>query len=244
LALPWPGDREIRIIIKRCSSLFIVAYIIIKYVSPRLYDPEERLKVIISNVLKGRSGIDGIYDKVLIQGFKEIGMDETEFYVDLQLVVGSIVVAFNPLSCASLAAILGIKRSRAWTALSPLHSIFVIPDSESEPIQICHKSLTDYLQDEKRCADKRFYINPSVLHLELGLRCLRLMNNSLKKNICEISRFAINADISDFDARRQKYIGDELKYGCRSWAKHLRLGSRDGGNVRFVITYPVLERTF
>jgi hypothetical protein len=108
---------------------------------------------------------------------------ETEFYVDLRLVVGYIVVVFDPLSCASLAAILGIKMIKVWTVLSPLHSIFIVPDSESKPIRICHKSLADYLQDKNRCRDARFYVNPSDLHLELGLCCLRLVNISLMKNI-------------------------------------------------------------
>jgi hypothetical protein len=187
-------------------------------------------------VHEGRSGIDGSYDKVVLHGFREIGAEETELHVDLQLVVGSIVAVFNPLSCASLAAILGMKRSGVWTALSPLHSIFIVPDSEFKPIRICHKSLPGYLQDNSRCTDARFYINPSVLNLELGLHCpcLRLMNTSLKKRICGLPRYAMNADISDLDTRREKYVGDALQYGCRSWAKYLRLASRDGDSARYV----------
>jgi NACHT domain len=239
LPLPWPGDGEIKLTIKICSSLFIVASIIVKYVTPHFYDPEERLKAIISNldssVLIGKSGLDGTYDIVLLRGFKEIGMDEKEFYGDLQLVIGSIVVAFDPLSCASLAAILGIKKNMVWAVLSPLHSIFIVPDSESKPIRICHKSLADYLQDMTRCKDAKFYINPSDVHLELGLRCLRLMNTSLKRNICELPQYAMNAEAHDLDERREKYIGDGLDYGCRSWAKHLLLASRDAENVRPVV---------
>jgi NACHT domain len=239
LTIPWPGDKEIKLTVKKCSGLFIVAYIIVKYVSPRLYDPAERLKTITSNldssVLEGKSGLDGTYDNVFLQGFKEMDMNETEFYVDLHLVIGSIVVVFNPLSCAGLETILDIKMSRVWTVLSPLHSIFIVPESESKPIRICHKSLADYLQDKTRCTDTRFYINPSVLHLERGLRCLRLMNASLKKNICELPRYATNTDVRGLDARRDEYIGDGLEYACRSWAKHLRLSSRDDGNVRHIV---------
>jgi hypothetical protein len=61
------------------------------------------------------------------------------------------------------------------------------------------------------------------------------MNASLKKNMCELPRYAMNADIDDLDARREKYIGGGLDYACRSWAKHLRLGSWDGDNVRHVV---------
>jgi NACHT domain len=239
LPFPWPADDEIKLMIKICSSLFIVASIIVKYVTPHFYDPEERLKTIISNldnsVLIGKSGLDGTYDIVLLQGFKEIGTNEKEFYVYLRLVVGSIVVAFDPLSCAGLAAILGIKKNMVWAVLNPLHSIFIVPDSESMPIRICHKSLADYLQDENRCKDPRFHINSSDIHLELGLRCLRLMNTSLKRNICDVPRYAMNEEVHDLDERREKYIGGGLEYGCGSWAKHLRLASRNGENIRHVV---------
>jgi WD40 repeat protein len=240
LTIPWPGDGEIEVTMKRCSGHFIVASIIVKFVSSSDHDPEEQLKIILdspdSTVHEGRLGIDAMYDTVLLQSFKElIGTDESEFYIKLRLVIGSIVVVFNPLSCSSLEGILGMKAGRVGTALRRLHSIFIVPESEVDPIRICHKSLADYLQDENRCKDSRFYINPSVLHLELGLRCLRLMNNSLKRNICEIPRYAMNADISDLDARRERYIGSGLEYGCRSWAKHLRLGSMDRDNVRLVV---------
>jgi hypothetical protein len=162
---------------------------------------------------------------------KEIDMDESQFLTHLRLVVGSIVVVFNPLSCASLAAILGMKMARVWTALRPLHSIFIVPDSGSAPIRICHKSLTNYLQDKTRCKDARFFIDSSVLHSELGQSCLWLMNDSLTKNICELPQYAMNNDIEDLEERRKRHIGDGLEYGCRSWAKHLRFASRDDENV-------------
>jgi NACHT domain len=231
LTVPWPEDKEVVFTIEKCSGLFIVASVIVKFVSSRHHEPRERLKIItsrpVSTVHEGRLGIDGIYYKVLLQSFEDVDMDEAKFFVHLRLVVGSIVVVFNPLSCASLAAVLGIKESRVWTPLRTLHSIFIVPDSELEPIRICHKSLADYLTDGTRCTDTRFYIKPSVPHLELGLRCLRLMNASLKKNICALPRYAMNADIEDLYKRREKYIGGGLEYGCRSWAKHLGLASRD-----------------
>jgi NACHT domain len=239
LTIPWPGDREIEVTVEKCAGHFIVASVIIKFVSSPEHEPEERLNTIISSpdntIHEGRLGMDEMYNKVLLQSFQEVGMDESESLVHLHLVIGSIVVVFNPLSCASLSVVLGMKMSKVWMALRPLHSIFIVPDSGSEAIRICHKSLADYLQDKIRCKDSRFYINSSVLHLELGLRCLRLMNASLKKNICGLPRYAVNAEISDLDARQEKDIGNGLKYGCRSWAKHLRLGSGDGKNVKLII---------
>jgi hypothetical protein len=57
------------------------------------------------------------------------------------------------------------------------------------------------------------------------------MNGSLKKNICGFPPYAILKEIDDLDARREKAIGGGLEYACRSWAKHLRFGSRDGADI-------------
>jgi WD40 repeat protein len=239
LTVPWPSEREIIAATRKCSGLFIVASVIVKFVGSRHHKPQERLKIIISRphstVHEGKSGIDQMYDQVLVHSFDDVSEDDTSFYARLQLVVGSVVSVFNPLSCASLATMLGIQPNDVWTALRSLHSIFIIPDSESEPIRICHKSLADYFTDATRCTDARFHINPSVVHLELGIRCLRLMNMKLKKNICGLPRYAMNADVHNLGGLREKCIGGALEYACRSWEKHLRLGLGDGGDARHLI---------
>jgi hypothetical protein len=89
----------------------------------------------------------------------------------------SIMIVFNPPSSESLAAILNMKMEGVRTVIRRLHSIFIVLDSGSEPIQICHKLVADYLRDDNRCRDKKFHDNPSILHLELGLRCRQVVNN-------------------------------------------------------------------
>jgi hypothetical protein len=161
--------------------------------------------------------------------------DDVDFFDLLLIVVGSVVLVFNPLSHASLATILGITSEDVWIALYSLHSVFIVPESKSELIRICHKSLADYHSDKTRCSDSRFYINPSVSHLELAIRCLQLMKTSLKKNICDAPRYVMNVDIEDLDERRGKCIGEGLEYACKSWANHLLLGSKDNDGVGRVV---------
>jgi hypothetical protein len=45
----------------------------------------------------------------------------------------------------------------------------------------------------------------------------------------------MNNDVGDLAARRENHIGGGLEYACRSWAKHLRLASSDGGDVGHVV---------
>jgi hypothetical protein len=66
------------------------------------HEPKDRLKIIISqansDVHEGRLEVDGMYDKVLLHRFKGVDRDETEFFVDLWFMVGSIAVVLDLLS--------------------------------------------------------------------------------------------------------------------------------------------------
>jgi len=66
------------------------------------------------------------------------------------------------------------------------------------------------------------------------MSCLKLMEKKLKRNICNLPRYAMNEDVRDLGKRREEYIGGGLEYACRSWAKHLRFSSHGGDNAEHV----------
>ena len=102
----------------------------------------------------------------------------------------------------------------------------------SRSITALHKSFPDYLTDRSRCKDSRFYVDPAVHHGKLAIYCLDLMEMRLiKANICDLPRYVMNKDVEDLAARRKEHIDGALEYGCRFWAKHLRLACRTGEDV-------------
>jgi hypothetical protein len=239
LTVPWPAAEEINATVRKCAGLFIVASVIVKFVGARHRKPQERLQIIISEpnstVHEGKSGVDAIYHQIFLQSFEDVETDDTDFFEQLRLVVGSIVLAFNPLSCADLAVILDVSTEDVWIAIRSLHSVLLVPNSSSRAIRICHKSLADFLTDNTRCLDTRFYIEPVVHHLKLGTSCLKLMNKMLKKNICDLPPYAMNEDIDDLGERRARHIGSELEYACKSWAAHLHSVSNCSDNAGQII---------
>jgi hypothetical protein len=116
-----------------------------------------------------------------------------------------------------------------------LHSVIMVPVSGSGLLRVFHKSFPDYLTDPTRCTDMRFHIDPSIYHLKLGTCCLTVMNKLLKKNICGLPTYSMNEDIDDLVERRGKCIGSGLEYACKSWARHLVIGSKDGGDIGHVV---------
>ena len=105
-------DQQITVMVSNCSGLVIVTYIIIKFIASHHHQPHECLDLIIRSlhitIYEGKSGIDKMYCQIFLQSFKDIDIDDMDFFDLLQLVVGSIVLALNPLTIVSLAKVLNI----------------------------------------------------------------------------------------------------------------------------------------
>jgi NACHT domain len=236
----WLSDRDIAVILKKTSGLFIIASVILRFIDSPFASPQKRLKLIVdlpeSMIYEGRSGIDEVYHQILSASFEHADEDDAVFFDQLHLVVGSIVLALKPLPRASLAEILEMTPEDIWIILTHLHSVLIMPESESEPIRILHKSFADFITDKERCPDGRYFINPPPHHSELGIHCLKLMKMRLMKNICSLPRYALNNDIEDLPTRRELCIAAPLSYACSSWAKHFQLSSQAGGNTSPILT--------
>ena len=236
----WPSDRDIAVVLKKTSGLFIIASVILRFIDSPFVSPQKRLNLIVdlpeSTIYEGRSGIDVVYHQILLASFEYADEDNAVFCNQLRLVVGSIVLALKPLPRASLAEILAMTPEDIWIILTHLHSVLIVPESESEPIRILHKSFADFITDKERCPDARHFIDSSPHHSVLGVHCLELMKMKLMKNICGFPRYAMNNDIEDLSARRELCIAAPLSYACSSWAKHLQLSSKAGGNTSSILT--------
>ena len=236
----WPSDRDIAVVLKKTSGLFIIASVILRFIDSPFASPQKRLKLIVdlqeSTMYEGRSGIDVVYHQILSASFQHADEDDAFFFDQLHLVVGSIVLALKPLPRASLADILEMTPQDIWIILTHLHSVLIVPESELEPIRILHKSFADFITDKERCPDARHFVDSRHHHLVLGLHCLKLMKTRLMKNICGFPRYAMNNDVEDLPTRRQLCITAPLSYACSSWAEHIRLSSQAGSNTSSIFT--------
>ena len=232
----WPSPHEIDILCKKAAGLFIYASTVIKFIASKYHTPSKRLTLITSlpqdTTHEGKSGIDLLYTQVLEQVFCDVEVDDQEIYHHFRSVVGTVLLLFNPLSMEALSNLL--RPFGVPTALRSLHSLLLVPDSKSDPARVFHKSFPDFLLDQGRCKDERFYINPSVHHQEILLSCLCLMEEGLKKNICALDGHTILSKIRDISTRRKEYIGDALEYACQFWAKHFAEVPSSGHNTNRV----------
>ena len=145
--------------------------------------------------------------------------DDQKVYQNFRSVVGAVILAFIPLSMNSLSCVL--HDSDISLALSPLHSLLLVPEGIDDSIHIFHKSFPDFLTDPNRCQDPQFFVDPSVHHGEILLSCLHLMEEKLKRNICNLDDYTDLSSVDNLSACRKKHIGDGLGYACQFWTKHL-----------------------
>ena len=116
---------------------------------------------------------------------------------------------------------MGFDCDEVMSLLESIQSLLVLHEDPNHPIQPFHKSFPDCITDPTRCVDMRFYISPNY-HIELILCCLKLMDKSLRRNMCSIPDYALNSEVKDLQKRiEESEICGALEYACRSWHEHL-----------------------
>jgi len=237
LAENWPNPQDIDVLCKKAAGFFIYASTAIKFVASQYHPPDERLALIISlphdTSHEGKGGIDLLYTQVLEQAFYNMDQD---YYLHFKLVVGVVLLIFNPLSIKALSDLLrnNSTQSRIYSTLRALHSLLLIPDNTEDPVHIFHKSFPDFLMDQERCTDARFFVDSPIYHREILLLCLNVMKEGLKKNLCNLVYCTPLSEVEDLPTCRSTHIGDALGYACHFWTTHLARTAGSGPGVEEV----------
>ncbi|KAJ7255289.1 hypothetical protein C8J57DRAFT_1721849 [Mycena rebaudengoi] len=142
------------------------------------------------------------------------------------------VVAMTPLTIETLDALIGFGSQTgdeevethfgtAESVIGLLGSIFQHEGGTQTPVRVLHPSLLDFFANPRRCTDLRFYLEPASQHRSMLLRCVMVMNNHLKRDICEIDDpTKLNSEVTDLAECLTKYIPGHLRYACRFWGSH------------------------
>jgi hypothetical protein len=219
----WPSSSDVEVLCKKAAGFFIYASTVVKFVASKYDPPPERLTLITSlprsTIGEGKSEVDQLYITVLEQAFHDTYADDSQLYSRFQSAIGTVLLLFNPLSVNALSDLLKKSHSSSGvpSIMRSLHSVLLVPDNKEDPIQIFHKSFPDFLTDPQRCEDERFFINPSVHHLEIMLLCLNLMEERLERSIYCLDDF----EVEDLPTCQKIHIGDALGYACQFWTRHL-----------------------
>ena len=216
---PWPPEQELMALLKQSDGLFIYAATAIRYIGVWGVDFRWRLREIVrpGRVSALRAGtIDRLYLMIMDRAFDKLEGSERTLRRE---VLASVVLVQTPLSTPGIASVLDMAKDQIETGLSPFHSVIHV--SFGEQISIFHASFREFIVDPARCGDGH-HVDPGEGHEMLTVKCLQLLNRSLRRNICNLPEDIIDAlahKIPDLSV-----IPEALRYSCLHWASHLAEG--------------------
>ncbi|KAF9642315.1 hypothetical protein BDM02DRAFT_2348566 [Thelephora ganbajun] len=224
----WPSSEQLDLLCERAAGLFVYAMATIKFIDHKNNNPKRQLERILqlptSSVHEGKvrlgpnTTLDSLYMSILQEAFDD---DDSEGDSMVRSVLGAVILAADPLSPSTIAALLGIDPEDVFPRLSSIHSLLVLRQDLDSPVRPFHKSFPDFIVDPTRCSDERFHVSPPTHHPELLAGCLELMNQRLKKNMCNLPDAVANREVDDLHERTERHLDPALRYACRSWHKHL-----------------------
>lgn len=241
----WPSERDLKSLVQKAGCLFIYAATVCRFIGEGFDVPED----CVSNILLNRptgggdtAALDTMYTQVLSTALAKPGQSKpmvkglTDRFKE---VAGSIVVLLDMLSVIALAGLLSMKVETVEVTLSKLGSVLDIPSDTERPVRLIHPSFRDFLLDESRCENNRFHVQRETAHTYLALRCLDVLCEGLRRNICNLESPSSSPQEVSQDTINH-HLPSHVQYACQYWIEHLacaspqqssQLGLYDDGNV-------------
>ncbi|EKM61843.1 uncharacterized protein PHACADRAFT_85072, partial [Phanerochaete carnosa HHB-10118-sp] len=235
----WPNRLHVEELGLRSNGLFIFAATAVKYVGDTVYgDPVGRLERLMSATAEAgpHQLLDGLYLEVLKTAFPSMPDD---LPTRVKSILGSIVVAQDSLPVSGLSRLVGLSVDTVYNTLSGLHSVLIVPESETSTsaIRIIHPTFAEFLINSSRCTNQSFAVNSQQQHTELLRGSLKALQE-LRRDICNIrDPSLLNTEVPNLLDRREEAIPAHVMYACRHWCTHLV----NGGLSSVEIFEPLVE---
>jgi len=224
----WPSNNHVNILCDRAAGLFIYAVATVKFLDSSTHLPRRQLDAIVDlpectdhegkTHFNSNVTLDSLYTSIFRMAF---GEEDPEVDSKVRSTIGAVVLVVNPLPPSGIAELIGLDPEEVILLLTLVQSLLVFDEDFDHPVKPFHKSFPDFITDPSRCLNKRFYICPGDMHLELAASCLRVMNGGLKQNLLSLPDYTLNSEIKDLETRISECISATLQYACQSWHDHL-----------------------
>ncbi|KAH8653107.1 WD40-repeat-containing domain protein [Tricladium varicosporioides] len=247
---PWPDPKDLDRLLNLAthpSPLFIYATTLCRFVydddDEGREEPGDQLDLWLEQCDSNAPQLYQIYmpilDQLLSGNYKKGERPKTlnsKNRSRLLQIISSIILLATPLPAQSLAILLNIDKDKVNHGLRNFHAVLNIPREPSKPVQLLHKSFSDFMLGNEGTGAVDFQINPIETHMMLASKCIQRMesqSNGLRKDICDVQepgkfRNEIGkATITD-------HIAPDLEYACLYWIFHLQQSGQhivDGDEV-------------
>jgi hypothetical protein len=218
-------DDELSGLVASSGTLFIYAATAVRYITIGGEDYKPRLSAMLTHgqrsINKFETEIDSLYVHVLEKVCEDKEPDEVD---DMRNVLSMTLFLRNPLSMEAITSLSPESNARLY--LSWLTSVIHIPDQPGAVVAPFHASFPDFITNPDRCSPRRCPLFRSLVasegHELIALKCLKLMNRSLKYNICRMPKeLTVSRRERANSPENVGKISEALKYSSIYWADHL-----------------------
>ncbi|KAG8685465.1 POC1 centriolar protein A, partial [Ceratobasidium sp. 395] len=219
----WPSEQEVQQLTERAEGLFQWAAMMCGHLDT-CASPTRDLKLLITDPsLSGASPeakMDQLYKAVL----NSYSWDDPVFTNGFNLVMGTILAAKTPLSSSalhSLHRLSPVPIDRILQQISSFTTGWSI-NSPSQPIQIMHQSLREYLTSRAASSSdtQRYFLSEKHWSQALALPCLNILNQQLEE-ATPGTGYILGTQSYEIPKFARNRISEELLYASQFWTEHL-----------------------
>ena len=156
-------------------------------------------------------------------------------------VVGTIIVACEPLGVGTISRILGMSEEDVLAILDPIGSIINAPTSSDDPVHFYHATAKEFLTGPPQGDDndQEVFFN-GAKGAFLALPLLKVLNRNLKRNMGNTADSIPLGQTRPIDLRT---LPKHIAYAVQHWSTHLDLSSASEelwGELRLFLTTKLL----
>ncbi|KAL2829876.1 putative wd40 protein [Aspergillus pseudoustus] len=218
----WPGEK-LQLLVEMAIPLFIFAATVCRFLEHDPWPQESLDEFLAVPATISGSEMERTYQPILKKLLRgRNAAVSTKLKQEFREIIGVIVFLARPLSVNSLAALLNKKKSTVRARVESFRSVLSVPEDDDIPVTTLHLSFRDFLVS----SECEFRIDEAEMHEDIASHCLRIMNHSLRHNICSLPSYGTQrAEIPDSAIR--EHLPDDIRYACRYWAHHLCQSKED-----------------
>ncbi|KAG8724229.1 hypothetical protein FRC09_020733 [Ceratobasidium sp. 395] len=228
----------------RSNGLFIWAQTACRFILDG-FDQHKRLSQILAgtHIHDSSADLDKLYTTAVTTSALD-GADDNMEYTMKCLGVVVVTATRTPLSVSSLTRLLDrlIPRKVLDRVLHSLSSVLYIDRNHGGVVRVSHPSFMDYITDSSR--SKQLCIDLEQQNTILAECCLRVMNEGLRFNMCDLeTSHLLNSQVTNLDSRVRYAIHPHLSYSCLYWSSHVADAQIDALNYclrRFLFQTPLM----
>ncbi|KAF3918216.1 hypothetical protein ABW20_dc0108198 [Dactylellina cionopaga] len=228
LAPNWITDEQIGVLTKKSDGLFIYAATVCRFINDDADSPKNFLRTALEETRHGVSttpDLDEIYLEILkTTVLSKCRPNQRESRIKkFKEVVGCLILLSQNFIVEDLASFLEKDVDSVREFLRLLSSVLDLQKSglERSEVRLLHPSFRDFLLDPDRCLDADFQVNERETAKKMALRCIGIMQGTLRKDICGLGLPGVRIEDVE-NTVIDKSIPETTKHACLYWVDYLK----------------------